>query len=91
MSPEGEILTKRGVYAALEDKEGLGFPWKEETVRDADKALEVLAEEPVLLAFIDKTDKDTQQQILQVCIIKPLTYYTFNSLFSLSLSLSLSF
>ncbi|CDJ68127.1 nucleoredoxin, putative [Eimeria necatrix] len=66
VSPRGEILTRRGVSAILRDGEGAQFPWKEKPVRDIDEALEIVAEEPVVLAFLDLADEETQRETLKV-------------------------
>lgn len=66
VSPNGEVLTRRGVASVVKDTAGALFPWKDECVRDAEEALESIAEEPVLLAFMDGAKEETQQQVKQV-------------------------
>ena len=66
VSPNGEILTRRGVASVLKDTEGALFPWKEKAVKDVDEALESLADEPVLLAFVDGINEEAQQQVQKV-------------------------
>ncbi|KAL8449856.1 hypothetical protein Emed_002819 [Eimeria media] len=59
----GEILTRRGVASVSNDPEGALFPWKDKAVKDVDEALESIAEEPVLLAFMDQASEETQEQV----------------------------
>ncbi|KAL8436673.1 hypothetical protein ACSSS7_001498 [Eimeria intestinalis] len=59
----GEVLTRRGVASVSNDPEGALFPWKDKAVKDVDEALESIAEEPVLLAFMDQATEKTQQQV----------------------------
>ncbi|KAL8439820.1 hypothetical protein Efla_004346 [Eimeria flavescens] len=63
VAPNGEILTRRGVASVMNDEEGALFPWKEKAVKDVEDALESIAEEAVLLAFIDRANEETQQNV----------------------------
>ncbi|KAL8455828.1 hypothetical protein Emag_000402 [Eimeria magna] len=60
---KGEILTRRGVASVSNDPEGALFPWRDKAVKDVDEALESIAEEPVLLAFMDRATEETQEQV----------------------------
>lgn len=55
-----EILTKRGVQAVMEDREALGFPWRDKTIHDVAETVDGLADEPVFILFTEYADEKSQ-------------------------------